>query len=316
MKRLIMSLMLGILLVASGCETDNQIADIYASIYPIEYIAKNIVGDDLVVKSIYPRGKDVHDYELNPRDIIRVSKGKIVFYIGQGLEGLIEQSKETVLKDIPTIALSEGMDLIEINSEDVHDHEHTGGSNDGAYYDPHIWLDLEKMQIMTDKVLAEILATFELTDEQIQKFESNSNKLKEKFRELDNDYIGLLNGNDIYNKIILVDHDAYIYWEVRYNLKRIRIRNDNESTDVITKEMMEKIQLAKDNNIKYICLTKNEMVSAIANQYKNQLGIGDDGLLYLHHIATITEKEEKEGMDYLSLMKHNLDVLDKALPRK
>jgi len=308
----------------SGCENDDVIPDIYTSIYPIEYIVQNIVEDDLTVRAIYPSGKDVHDYELSPRDMVKISKSKMVFYIGLGLEGLIEQSINSTLKNVTTIRLSEGMDLVEINAEDVHDHghthehEHEHEHEEGVFYDPHVWLDLSKMQEMTSKILTNILANFDLTHEQAVKFSENARELKEEFSKLDDEYFEFLNSEEIENKTILVDHDAYIYWEVRYGIDRIRIRNDNESTDAIPKDMIEKIQLAKAKNIKYICLTanENEYPSAIAKQYKTQLNLGDDAFQYLHHLGTITAKEYAEGKDYLTLMRNNLDVLEKVLPRK
>lgn len=322
MKKLIILIVLIVSIITmSGCNGDDVVPDIYTTIYPIEYIVKNIVEDDLVVKSIYPRGKDVHDYELSPRDMVRISKSKLIFYIGAGLEGLIEQSLNSTLKDVITVPLSEGLDLVEINAEDVHNH----GSDDshheheeGVFFDPHIWLDLDKMQDMTSKVLSSILANFNLTSEQAAKFSENARDLKQEFAQLDQEYFDVVNSEDIASKTILVDHDAYIYWEVRYGIERIRIRNDNESTDTIPKDMMEKIQLARSKNIKYICLTanENEVPSAIAKQYKSQLGLGDDAFSYLHHLGTITAEEEKMGKDYLSLMRDNLAVLEKVLPRK
>lgn len=304
-------------IIISGCDTNEEIPDIYTSIYPVEFIVENIVDGELNVKSIYPRGKDVHHHELSVKDVIRISKSKLIFYIGVGLESLIEQSKESTLKDVPTISLSDGMELVEINSEHIHDgHHHGHDDNDSVFYDPHIWLDLYKMQLMTTKILNTIIDTFELTEEQKIKFEANANNLIEEFKKLDKEYFDLITGNDILNRTIMVDHDAYIYWEVRYGIERIRIRNDNESTDASPKDMIEKIELAKSKGIKHICLTKNEIASAIADQYRVQLGLDTDGFVYLHHLATITAAEEEAGMDYLSLMRYNMEVLDKALPRK
>lgn len=296
-----------------GCDGDESVPDIYTSIYPIEFIAKNIVGDELTVKSIYPRGKDVHDYELSPKDMIKLSKSNVIFYIGLGLESLIENAKDKALKDVKTIKLSKGLDLIEINCDNV---DHDQDDETVKFYDPHIWLDLEKMQIMTENILGVIIDTFDLTEEQITKFENNALVLIEKLQTLDQEFMDVINGAEVGKKVILVDHDAYIYWQARYGLDRIRIRNDNESTDTSPKDMLNKIALAKEYNIKHICLTKNEMASAIAEQYKNELGLGAGAFVYLHHLATITSSEEKEGFDYISLMEFNLQVLKVALPEK
>ena len=44
----------------SACDGVTEDADIYTSIYPLEFVVREIVGDEYTVKSVYPRGKDVH----------------------------------------------------------------------------------------------------------------------------------------------------------------------------------------------------------------------------------------------------------------
>jgi zinc transport system substrate-binding protein len=247
-------------IVFSACISDEVVADIYTSIYPVEFIVKEIVDEQFIVKSIYPRGKDIHDYESTPKDIIRMSKSKIVFYIGIGLEVMIEDCLDSTLKDVATIPLSTNLELIELNTDfsnlTVYDQEH-------VYYDPHVWLDPYKMELMTDTVLNGLFENLDLTEDQKTLFINNANKLKEEFRKLDQEFFDTVNDNQIEHKVIIVDHDAYVYWEQRYGIERIRIRNDNDSTDVIQKEMQAKIQRAKELGIQYICTTKNEMESSI-----------------------------------------------------
>lgn len=311
---IILMLTLGVM---SGCFRETEVVDIYTTIYPIEFIAKNIVDGDLKVKSIYPRGKDVHDYELNHREMLRITKSKLIFYIGSGLEPVIEQSINTTLKAVTTVELSKNLKLLEINSDDVHSHHgDKHDDHDKVFYDPHVWLDLEMMQEMTDMVIDSILKTFDLTAEQIAKYHSNGEVLKEKFQKLDDRFFQIVSNENILNKTIIVDHDAYIYWQARYGIERIRIRNDNESNDVIVKEMLEKINQAKELKIKFICLTKNEMASSLVDQFVSQLGLDESAKVELHHLATITSQEEKAGEDYLSIMEYNLNIIDRILPRK
>jgi len=316
LKKLLIILIALPIIILSGCKDNLDSIDIYATIYPVEYIVKRIVEDDFTVKSVYPRGKDVHDYELGPKEIIKITKSKLLFYIGINLESQIEKSLNSTLKKVKSVCLSEGMELIAINSEDLDEHYHEEDHDDGVFYDPHIWLDLSKMQIITTKVLNTILETFDLTHEQTLRYKENANNLIEDLKQLDQDYFNVINSEDVLSKTIIVDHDAYIYWQARYGLERIRIRNDNESTDAIPKDMLEKIKEAKAKNIKYICLTKNELTSAIAETYRVELGLDKDAFLYLHHLATITAEEEKLGYDYLALMRYNLEILAKALPKK
>lgn len=298
-------------LLFSGCTESKAAADIYTTIYPIEFIVREIVQNRYTVESVYPRGKDVHDYEASPKDLMRMSDAKLIFYIGLGLEVAVEGSLDSTLKDVPSVSVAKGLDLVELNSgSDVHtDHE-----EENVFYDPHVWLDPDKMSTIADTVLESILETLKPEDEVF--FQENTEHLKQQLHELDQDFYTVVNNPQISNKTILVDHDAYVYWEQRYGIKRIRLRNDNDSPDVIPSEMQKKITLARELGIRYICTTKNEVESSMISQYMVQLDITEENKVQLHHLETITADEEKSGMDYFSIMRDNLRTLEKAFPKK
>lgn len=316
MKRILALIIIMILgLFINGCTNSNEKVDIYTSIYPIEFLVKEIVKDQYGVKSIYPRGKDVHDYEPGPKDMIKMSNSKIIFYIGLNLEALIENSKDSTLANVPTVPLSANLTLVELNSDSID--SHSSNSDEGnIIYDPHVWLDPDKMQTMADTILQSLIQYLHLTEEQINFFTDNANTLKSQLQQLDADFFNVANSNLYANKTIMVDHDAYAYWEARYGIKRIRMRNDNESSDISPSEMEEKINLAKELGIKYICTTKNELESSIIDQYLRELNLTSDAKVQLHHLGTITSEEEKEGYNYFSLMRENLEVLKKVFPKK
>lgn len=59
-----------------------------------------------------------------------MAESKIIFYIGLGVEWIIEDSVNSTLAAVPTVSVIKNMTLIEINSDEVHHHhgddEHTG----------------------------------------------------------------------------------------------------------------------------------------------------------------------------------------------
>lgn len=314
-KILILTAIILNLFLLSGCNGESVQVDIYASIYPLEFVVKNIVEDDFTVRSVYPRGKEVHTYEVSPKDLMSMVKSKVIFYIGLGLEWIIEDSVDSTLADVPTVSVVKNLTLIEVNSNHVHhgddNHDHTG-----IFFDPHVWLDPTRMITITDNILEALFENLNLTSAQKAKYEANAEELKEKFDELDKKFIALVSAKDIANKTILVDHDAYAYWNDTYGIERIRLRTDNESNDVAPAEMQKKINQAKELGIRYICVTKNELESSIINQYMNALEIPQENKLSLHTLATITAEEEKAGLDYFSIMEHNLEVLRRVFPKK
>lgn len=316
MKKWLILLLLIMAVFFIGCDGDDEEVDIYTTIYPVEFLVKEIVQDRLKVKSIYPRGKDVHDFESSPKDIIKMSQSKLIFYIGLGLEVFIERAKDSTLKDVPTVALSHNILVVLLNSTDLIEQMHGDTTQENVFYDPHIWLDPNKMIIMVDTVLNSILNKFTLFQDDIDFFTSNANALKGELALLDSEFRALVNDPNIANKTIMVDHDAYVYWTIKYGIERIKLRNDNESSDVVPQEIEQKIALAKLLGIKHIVISKNEMESSIVNQYLSELGLTESAKVSLHHLGTITSEEEDNGFDYFSIMRENIRLVGIILPKQ
>ncbi|MGD9605794.1 MAG: metal ABC transporter solute-binding protein, Zn/Mn family [Bacilli bacterium] len=314
-KWLILLLLLGTVFFI-GCDNDDEDVDIYTTIYPVEFLVKEIVKDRLTVKSVYPRGKDVHDYESNPKDLIKMSQSKLIFYIGLGLEIFIERAKDSTLEDVPIVALSHNILVVLLNSTDLVEMTHGDVTEENVFYDPHIWLDPNKMIIMTDTVLNNILERFVLTQDDIDFFTNNANTLKTELALIDTEFVAALNNPEIANKTIMVDHDAYVYWTIRYGIDRIKLRNDNESSDVVPQEIEQKIALAEQLGIKHIVVSKNELESSIVDQYLSELGLPSSAKVSLHHLGTITSDEEEMGLNYFSIMRENIHMVEAILPKQ
>ena len=113
--------------------------------------------------------------------------------------------------------------------------------------------------------------------------------------------------------MIIVDHDAYAYWTYRYNIQRKSLRGDNESSDPNSKELIDIINLAKENDIHYLLATKYEAQESLINSYLNYFN--KDGsdfkceVLYLDNLETLVDDKD----DYFSIMRVNLELLLKAL---
>lgn len=309
MKRVLTLMMiLCSVFLLGGCK-ENKNVDIYISVYPLEYIVKQIVKEDLVVESIYPRGAEVHDYEPTAKQIVSMSEAKVIFYIGLGLEPFITNALDSTFKNNKTVELSSYLELVELDGS--HSHEEIG-EHDGemSIYDQHVWLDLVAMARMSEVILEELVKIY---PEKEEFFRENAKVLIKELNDLNEEYIATIKSEDVSEAIIMVDHDAYAYWTFRYGISRIKLRSDNESNEVGTQEFLKKVNLAKEANIKYIISTKNETKSALFSQYLKEVGAKEESL---HHLGTITTQELKEGNNYISIMKENLEVLKKVLPRK
>lgn len=310
MKRIIILIQLILIVLFSGCVKKEENVDIYASIYPVYFLTTSIVQDKQVVKQIYPTGADVHDYDpSNGKQLIKMSKAKMMFYIGAGLEGFIESSSKVFSKtDIKLVELSNYVDLYKQTSDGCVKIDNEEKHNGVSVADTHLWLDPLRMITFARTICNEVC---KIDPDNKDFYRDNTDVLVQKLREIDDLYVNALN-NPLYNKIILVDHDSYLYWEQRYGIKRIRTRIDNESCETNISTLKASIEVAKENNIKYIITTYKENVCKIIEKYQYEL---DAEILELNHLSTLYKENIDNGEDYLTIMKTNLETLLVALPK-
>lgn len=309
MKKLFASflLFLSIAFIA-GCNPSHGYVDIYTSIYPLEFLTKEIVGDHLIVRSIYPMGADVHDYEPSAKVIVNMAQSQGIFYIGSGLEAFIEAAENTTFKNMQDklLELSNFVSMIEPGEE----HESEAGEGGHSHtVDPHIWLDPLRMVTMAEAILDRVIT---ILPEKEDEFRANAAEIIEKLEKLDEDYLEQINDPSIARKIILVDHDAYLYWEERYGIERMRARVDNSSCEVIPNVFIANLALIEEYGIQHIAVTAYEYQCAVTDQYIAQANLQK---VTLHHLATITEDDMENNMDYIQLMYQNLSVLKRMFPK-
>ena len=310
-KAILILLILLMMIVLPGCSENDEEVDIYASIYPVYFITDYIVKDKMVVKQVYPTGADVHEYDPgNGKEIVKMSKAKIMFYIGAGLEGFIGKSQTIFDKhSIKLVELSNYISLCKQTSDGYAYLTEDELAYSKSIADTHVWLDPIRMDQMAAVVLENVIA---IDPENEEFYQKNYNDLKERLVKLDTEYRNKLNNSGL-EKIIMVDHDSYLYLEEKYGIKRIRTRIDNESCDATPSNIEKIIAQAKQYNIKYIVATENETVCGIIDKYASIL---EAEVVELNHLSTLYKKDVEQNKDYFKIMYENLNTLLKILPKK
>ena len=295
-------LLLSLLLTACNSSNENKKNDqliIYTSIYPIQYVAEEITGDNATVKSIYPPGVDAHTYEPTSKEITELAKGNAFIYLGAGMESFAETAADALKsQDILFIEIGEHDHLF---TEDEHKHDDHG--HDHGDHDPHIWLDPLRM-IEIGEIVKDELVT--LNPEKEGEYVENFKALKEDLTTLDEEFTETLETKE--NKQLLVSHAAYGYWEERYGIEQIPISGLSSSDEPSQKDLAEIARLAEKEELNYVIFeqTGSNRLASIIQEY-----IHADKLT-IHNLEVLTEDNIAENENYLSLMKKNLEVLDQA----
>lgn len=299
-------------IMISGCSNEKNTANrekitINSSIYPLEYLAKEIGGSNVEVKNIVPVGMESHDFEPSIKDIAKIKEGELFLFIGSGFEDwtgkLISENK-----GLNSLEASKSVNLIPItdaghSEEEGSDHK----DEDHTDKDPHIWLSPINMIEIGNSVKNELV---NLDQENKEKYEENFKNLKNNLEELDKKYRDALKNKT--SDTILVSHSAFAYLANEYSFNQLPVSGVSPDSEPTPKTMSKIVDIAKEKKLKYIyfeTLVSPKSAEVIAKE----AGLKT---LVLNPIEGLTEKEKKNGKNYISLMEDNLINIKKELLKK
>ncbi len=104
----ILIIILGISFIMTGCSIKKDEIDgaqIYTTVYPVNYLVKELYGDNAEISSIYPADCDIDSYKLTTKQIKNYAKGDIFIYNGLTREkeiakDLINENSDLYIMDV------------------------------------------------------------------------------------------------------------------------------------------------------------------------------------------------------------------------
>jgi zinc transport system substrate-binding protein len=312
MKKSILILMVAILimgLVACSRNTEEPIQEsgltIYASFYPMEFLASQIAGDKAQVITLVPAGVEPHDWEPKPKTLAGLQESDMLVYNGAGMEAWLEDFLPSLNKaGIKTVNTSSGLELLPFDEKNADVHEGEEEEEEELLYDPHVWVSPAKYKQQAENILN---ALIEIDAANQAYYKNNYNKLAEELDKLDNDYRQAVAG--FKSKVFIVSHSAFEYLAKEYGLTQLPIRGVTPLAEPSPAKLAELVQICKENNIKYIffeSLVSPKLSETLANEVGAETLVLNDG-------QGITEEQMKQGRSYITIMYENLENLKKAL---
>ncbi|TWT26439.1 metal ABC transporter solute-binding protein, Zn/Mn family [Planomicrobium sp. CPCC 101110] len=335
MKKLIFLFILVLILGACGQSGGSQNeaeetgkVDVYTTVYPLTYFTERIGGERVNVKSIYPAGANEHTFEPTQQNMIALAEADLMFYVGLGLEGFIDNAKKTLENEnVKFVATSDAITDEELESGEAHEEEHEEAHADGheeehsdeheeaheaeaheghnhGDTDPHVWIS----PVLSQKLAASIKDSLTEADpEGAETYEANYAKLIGELEELDQSFTDL--SDQVTNKTFFVSHSAFGYIAEPYGLEQIPVAGLNSQDEPSQKELTEIVDLAKEKNIDYIIFEQN-VSSKLTEVIQNEVGAE---ALQMHNLGVLTQEDLDNGETYFTLMEKNLQTLKTAL---
>lgn len=270
----------------TGCIKDESLDKMtYTTYYPLEYATSYIYGEFSEVKSIYPSGVDISKYELTDKQKNIYAKADTFVYSGVTNEIKLAADFLNTNENLNIIDGTKGLSY----------------SNELA----ELWLDPSNYLMVARNIKSTLIDyTDSVYDE--EKIEKYYDELKIKISELDVELTMM--GKNASRKNIFVTDNAFNFLN-KYNINVISIDEHNESN---TKAYNDAKLLINNKDIKYVYTIKGKELSNEINTFiKNyKLEIVEIDPLY-----TISEEQRKNGDDYITIMKSNIDKFKTELFR-
>ncbi|MFC7322494.1 metal ABC transporter solute-binding protein, Zn/Mn family [Halobacillus campisalis] len=294
---------------------------LFTTVYPLQFFAEQIAGDQASVESILPPGSDPHTYEPTTKEMVEIAEADAFIYNGAGLEPYADKISASIeSEDIMILEASKGIDLEEHahdhegeegSHEDEHDHEGDeesegddhAGHNHGDK-DPHVWLDPVRSVEMAEHIKDTLV---ELNPEEEEAFNKNFEELKGELESLDQKFHTQL--ESLPENKIIVSHAAYGYWEKAYGIEQIALSGLSPTNEPSQKEVQYIIETSEKHGLKHVFFEQN-VTPKVAEVVRKEI---DAETLRIHNLSVLTEEDIKNNEDYFTLMQSNLEQLTKAL---
>ena len=289
MKKTLLLLLAGLLIVLGGCAPENN-AQVVATTRPIydftNYICQNT---DVSVKLLVTEEVScLHDYSLQIWQMRALENADMTIINGAGLEDFL-------LDVLPTgtnlVDCSAGIALI--CPEEHHEHDHDGHHHEN---DPHYWLDTSCAKIMAQNICNALIAQY---PQWKGTFNANLQLLN---TELDALYAyGQESLSQISSRDLITFHDGFSYFAHCFDLNILAAVEEESGAEASAAELIELIETVNNHKLPAIFTEVSGSTSA-AQIIANETGVN----IYALDMGM-------SGKSYFETMYHNINTIKEAL---
>ncbi len=265
----------------TGCFKKDIMDDIniVTTIYPIEYVTKRLYGDNSSIKSIYPKDSISSSYKITKKQLKDYSESDLFIYNGESKE---REYATTMLSNNKNLKIIDAAYGIDVN-----------------YKTSDVWLNPTNILMISQNIKTE-LTDYISNNYLVEELNNQYTLLKVDMTELETE-LRKTADNSIDNRIIVADES--LNFLKKYGFDVINLTNNGkEKTSNIEKAK----ELLQTKKLSYIFVIDHNESYDITSSLKNEYGVET---LSFRALDTITEEDQKNNDDYLSIMHSNIDLL-------
>ena len=290
-------------LVACGQQTSQESKEakgmkIVTSFYPVYALVKEVSGDLNDVRMIQS-SSGIHSYEPSANDIAAIYDADVFIYHSHTLEswaGSLDPSLQN--SKVRVIEASDGMTLERVPG--LEDMDAGKGIDEKTLYDPHTWLDPEKVaeeaQIIADKLSEQDSANKETYQKNAQSFSDKAHELTKKYQPI---------FEKSSQKTFVTQHTAFSYLSKRFGLNQLGIAGISPDQEPNPRQLTEIQEFVKTYKVKTI-FTESNVSSKVADTLVKSTGVSLKTLNPL-------EADPQNDKSYLDNLEENIAILAEEL---
>ncbi|UQD51454.1 zinc ABC transporter substrate-binding protein [Bacillus methanolicus] len=311
MKRLICTFII-VLVFLSGCANAIQTKDkranegtkklqIVTTFYPMYYFAHKVAGSLANVDLLIPNGVEPHDWEPTAKDMAKIQDADVFIYNSRYFETWTEKVLKSINQsNLKIVEASKDIKLMDAESDEEGNHQNV----DHSSKDPHVWLS----PVLAKQEVDNIAQALEQKDpKNKEQYEKNAAAFKSQLDDLDSLYKKTI--DKARKKEFVTQHAAFGYLAKQYGLTQIPIAGLSPDVEPSLDKLAELAELIKKKNIKVIYfegLTSSKVAQTLANEIGAKTEV-------LNPLEGLTKEEQEKGLDYIGVMKKNLEALKKSI---
>ena len=261
----------------------------------IQDIAQNVAGEHLTVESLTKPGAEIHGYEPTPADIRRATNADLILDNGLNLENWFSQFVED--SDAPHVTVTDGITPIDITED-----EGAGLPN------PHAWMSPLEVRTYVDNM---VKAFSELDPEHATDFERNGEDYKNQLQEVHDGMVEELSQLPEKRRALVTCEGAFSYMARDAGLEERFIWAVNSENEATPQQISRAIEFVKENDVPAV-FCESTVSDAPMQRVVEATNATYGGTLYVDSLS----EEGGPVPTYLDLIKHDADVITKALTGK
>lgn len=261
-------------------------------------VVRQVGGEFVQVETLIPAGSDAHEYTPRPQDAVTLSKARLIFANGAGLEEFLQPLLQSAGATERLVDLSQNLALLEGGDEgEASDHAHQ--------VDPHTWFDPNNV-ILWSETIAQALA--QADPQHAEQYRQNAQTYQAQLRELDSWIRQQVEQISPEQRKLVVDHLVFGYFAQQYGFEQIGaiLPSFSSAASPSARDLAQLEETIRSSGVKVIFV--EEMTNQqLAEQISRDTGVK---LVHLYHDLTTPGSEADT---YLKFMRYNVMQIVNAL---